>query len=143
MAAQPRHCTLQRHTFCSLHSSHLSQSILAPTNDMSASGAAASKSQPLPPAGISPAVYVLLRYAVASPQEYKALYGLLQTRAPKHVSKRAVDPAAYAAASQGKDDFNPAAVRAALRVFLVSRAGLGLYDALLAFLRRRRGGAAK
>ena len=87
---------------------------------------------------IDPKLATALRFTISA-KEYGALHALLQKRAPKQVEQRAVGPKAYAAALHGKDDYNAAAVRAAVRVFLVSRAGLGLYDALIALIRRRRG----
>ncbi|KAL9621220.1 MAG: hypothetical protein Q9160_004353 [Pyrenula sp. 1 TL-2023] len=55
-------------------------------------------------------------------------YAALHTKAPAILRKRAISPQSYQDVVQDKDDFHPAAVRAALRVFVATGSGLTLWD---------------
>ena len=92
-----------------------------------------------PPARDSPAQIVLrnaLRYTISA-KEYTALHRYLITRSPLSLRKRAPTPHKFDSIVKTKDDYNTAAVRASLRVFLVAQTSLKLWDIVLAQLRGR------
>lgn len=68
-----------------------------------------------------------LRYTLSA-KEYKTLHQYLISRSPPAVRKRALQPSKYAALIQAKDDYNGAAIRASLRVFLATQTSLKLWE---------------
>lgn len=95
-----------------------------------ASGGAYPSPPPSPPRGgakVDPIVRNALRYTL-SEKEYKTLHQYLITRSPPAVRKRAPQPPRYNAIVQSKDDYNAAATRASLRLFVASQAGLKIWD---------------
>ena len=70
-----------------------------------------------------------LRYTI-SEKEYKTLHEYLITRSPKAVRRKAPLPLHYSSTVKSGDDFNVAAVRASLRVFIAAQTGLKLWDLL-------------
>lgn len=68
-----------------------------------------------------------LRYTLSA-KEYKALHQYLISRSPPAVKKRALPPPKYAALVQTKDDYNGAAIRASLRVFIATQTSLKLWE---------------
>ena len=91
------------------------------------------------PARDSPAQVVLrntLRYTISA-KEYKTLHQYLITRSPPIVQKRAPLPQRFDAIVRNKDDYNAAAIRASLRVFLATQSGLKLWDIILTQIRGR------
>lgn len=70
-----------------------------------------------------PIVHNALRYTFNTTE-----YAILHTNAPAILKKRAISPQKYRYLTQDKDDFHPAAVRAALRVFMATSSGLKLWD---------------
>ena len=78
-----------------------------------------------------------LRYTI-SENEYKALHEYLITRSPKAVRRKAPSPSKYSAITKSNDDFNASAVRASLRVFIGSQAGLTFWDTLNEYLFARK-----
>ena len=84
---------------------------------------------------LDPALRAALRYTIST-GEYRKLHAYLSNRASRTV-KSAPPPGQYEAAVQGRDDFNAAAVRAALRTFVATQAGLRFYDLVLNVLLRR------
>lgn len=84
-------------------------------------------SPPPSPARIDPVLRNALRYTISA-KEYKTLHEYLITRAPPAVRKRAPAPPKYSSIVQSKDDFNIAAVRTSLRVFVATQTGLKLWD---------------
>jgi hypothetical protein len=74
------------------------------------------------PERIDPILRNALRYSV-SPREYQLLHQYLLSRAPA-VKKRTLPPKKYDAIAKGSDDYNAAAIRASLRLAIVTFAGL-------------------
>ena len=68
-----------------------------------------------------------LRYTLSG-KEYKTLHQYLISRSPPAVKKRALPPPKYAALIQTKDDYNGAAIRASLRVFIATQTSLKLWE---------------
>lgn len=68
-----------------------------------------------------------LRYTLSA-KEYKTLHEYLISRSPQAVKKRTLSPPKYAALVQSKDDYNGAAVRASLRVFIATQTSLKLWE---------------
>ena len=75
---------------------------------------------------MNPIVRNALRYSL-SPREYKLLHQYLLSRAPA-VRKRTLPPKKYDAIAKGGDDYNAAAIRASLRLAVVSYTGLKAWD---------------
>jgi len=97
---------------------------------------ASSEAYPSPPstpphdgAKVDPILRNALRYTI-SEKEYRTLHQYLITRSPPAFRKRAPHPPRYNAIVQSKDDYSAAAVRASLRVFVASQAGLKIWDLL-------------
>jgi hypothetical protein len=78
------------------------------------------------PQRIDPILRNTLRYTI-SPREYQLLHQYLLSRAPA-VKKRTIHPRHYDAISKGPDDPSVAAVRASLRLALVTFSGLKTWD---------------
>jgi hypothetical protein len=91
----------------------------------SSAGTASSNGQP-----IDPLTRNALRYSL-SPREYKLLHKYLIARAPV-VRKRAPQPHKYEKSVKDTNDYNAAAIRASLRVFGTTLAGLKLWDLITA-----------
>ena len=68
-----------------------------------------------------------LRYTLSA-KEYKTLHEYLITRSPKTVRRKTPQPQRYTAIVQTDGDFNAAAVRGCLRVFVGLQTGLKLWD---------------
>ncbi|KAF2025273.1 hypothetical protein EK21DRAFT_76871 [Setomelanomma holmii] len=88
-----------------------------------------SASQPVPsakPKTIDPVLRNALRYSISA-KEYELLHQYLLSRAPA-VRKRTPTPKRYDAIIKGPDDYNVAAVRAALRLGIASFSGLKAWD---------------
>lgn len=99
---------------------------------MSSAGA----SQPSPPGQprpIDPILRNALRYTISA-KEYQLLHQYLLSRAPV-VKKRTLNPKRYEAVTKGPDDYNVAAVRASLRLGLVTFAGLNAWELVTTKLR--------
>lgn len=79
---------------------------------------------------MDPIVRNAMRYSL-SPREYQLLHKYLISRAPV-VRGRAPPPAKFDRAVKEADDYNAAAVRAALRVFISSYAGLKIFESVSA-----------
>jgi hypothetical protein len=92
---------------------------------MSSSGASQS-SPSSKPERIDPVLRNALRYTI-SPKEYELLHQYLLSRAPA-VRKRAPPPKKYNAIAKGGDDYNAAAIRASLRLAVVTFSGLKVWD---------------
>jgi hypothetical protein len=75
---------------------------------------------------MDPVVRNALRYSL-SPREYKLLHQYLISRAPG-VRKQAPPPARYERAVSATDDYNASAIRASLRVFAATYAGLKVWE---------------
>ncbi|KAI9715158.1 MAG: hypothetical protein M1812_006137 [Candelaria pacifica] len=93
----------------------------------------ASKDEPAPeatnPAKVDPILRNALRFTVSA-KEYKLLHQYLINRSPPAVQKRAPQPRRYESIVHSKNDYNAAAVRASLRVFLATQTGLKLWDVI-------------
>lgn len=121
-------------------------------SSLSAAGSGSSnRPDSTPPTGatttaVHPLLRTTLRYTLSA-KEYKLLHDYLVKRSPTAVQKRFVSPQRYEAlyhsssppsgrsgdgksSSRGGDDYNAAAVRAALRVFLAASAGLKAWDVI-------------
>jgi hypothetical protein len=89
-----------------------------------------SSASPSPPSDkpqrIDPILRNALRYTI-SPREYQLLHQYLLSRAPA-VKKRSIHPRRYDDMSKGLDDQNVAAVRASLRLAVVTFSGLKAWD---------------
>jgi len=70
-----------------------------------------------------------LRYTISA-KEYETLHRYLISRTPRNIKKTAPSPQKFNALVRNKDDFNAAAVRASLRVFVASQIGLKAWDLL-------------
>lgn len=93
-------------------------------------------SPPSSPANIDPILRNALRYTISA-KEYKTLHQYLILRSPPAVRKRAPQPPTYSSIVQTTDDFNAAAIRASLRVFVASQTGLKLWDLITTYVLRR------
>ena len=87
---------------------------------------------PTPPASpaqikADPLLRHALRYTLSA-KEYKTIHQYLITRSPLAVRKRAIPPSKYAALVRTKDEYNGAAIRASLRVFIATQTSLELWD---------------
>lgn len=78
------------------------------------------------PERIDPILRNALRYTV-SPREYQLLHQYLLSRAPA-VRKRTLPPRRYDAIAKGSDDYNAAAIRASLRLAVVTFSSLKAWD---------------
>jgi len=100
---------------------------------------AAPDSHTHPPKGnpyIDPVLRNAIRYTISA-KEYQTLHEYLLKKSPKIVRNRAPQPSRYDAAIKHKDDYNAAAVRASLRVFLAAQTGLKLWDIITAQMASR------
>ncbi|KAI9881281.1 MAG: hypothetical protein M1830_005567 [Pleopsidium flavum] len=84
-------------------------------------------SPPASPAKVDPVLRNALRYTISA-KEYETLHQYLIARSPPSVRKRVPQPPRYEAIVQSKNDYNAAAVRASLRVFLATQTGLKIWD---------------
>ncbi|KAF2867577.1 hypothetical protein BDV95DRAFT_581269 [Massariosphaeria phaeospora] len=75
---------------------------------------------------IDPILRNALRYTI-SPKEYQLLHQYLLSRAPA-VRKRTLPPRRYEAISRGSDDYNAAAIRASLRLAVVTFGSLKTWE---------------
>lgn len=75
---------------------------------------------------VDPVLRNALRYTVSA-RDYQHLHQYLISRSST-LRKRAPTVARFESIVRSEHDFNPAAVRASLRVFLASQAGLKLWD---------------
>lgn len=92
----------------------------------------ASEPYPSPPPSpksskIDPVLRNALRYTISA-KEYKTLHEYLITRSPQALRKRAPPPAKVDSLTRADDDYNAAAIRASLRVFIASQTGLQIWD---------------
>ncbi|KAL9630021.1 MAG: hypothetical protein Q9164_006617 [Protoblastenia rupestris] len=76
---------------------------------------------------IDPILRNALRYTI-SQKEYETLHRYLLTRSPPAIRKKAPPPEKYHRIVQKGKDYNAAAIRTSLRVFVISQAGLKLWD---------------
>ncbi|KAK5736684.1 hypothetical protein LTR17_007188 [Elasticomyces elasticus] len=93
---------------------------------------------------LDPITRTALRYSL-SPREYDLLHQYLISRAPQPVQKRAPDPKRYEKiikVQSESGEYNVAAVRDALRVFVAAYVGLKGWETLAGQLASRRGAAA-
>jgi hypothetical protein len=79
---------------------------------------------------IDPVLRNTLRYTVSA-REYKLLHDYLISRSPGPLKKRAPPPTKYEAVVKSRDDYNAAAIRAALRVFLATGTGLKAWEMIM------------
>lgn len=86
-------------------------------------------------AHVDPVLRNAIRYTISA-KEYKTLHEYLLKNSPKVVRNRAPQPSKYDAAIKNKDDYNAAAVRASLRVFIAAQTGLKLWDIIMAQIAR-------
>lgn len=93
-------------------------------------------SPPPSPAKIDPILRNTLRYTISS-KEYETLHQYLIKRTPPAVRNQAPQPLRYSSIVQTNDDFNAAAIRASLRVFVASQTGLQLWDLITTYVLRR------
>ncbi|KAF2191099.1 hypothetical protein K469DRAFT_720078 [Zopfia rhizophila CBS 207.26] len=78
------------------------------------------------PKQIDPILRNALRYTI-SPREYQLLHRYLLSRAPA-VRKRTPPPRRYDAISKASDDYNAAAIRASLRLAVLTFSGLKVWE---------------
>lgn len=108
----------------------------SPPSESSSSGSSSSSNNKRP---IDPVLRNALRYTVSA-KEYKVLHDYLLSRAPV-VEKRAPKPQRFERIVEGKNDYNVAAVRASLRVFIVAYGGLKGWEFILNNLEKWRLGS--
>jgi hypothetical protein len=85
--------------------------------------------QPSPsgkPRTVDPVLRNALRYTISA-KEYELLHQYLLSRAPA-VKKRTIHPKQFDAISKGPDDYNVAAIRASLRLGIVTFSGLKAWE---------------
>lgn len=68
-----------------------------------------------------------LHYTLSA-KEYETFHEYIITHSPKVVRRKAPPPHNYSSIVQTNGDFNAAAVRVSLRVFIASQTGLKLWD---------------
>lgn len=68
-----------------------------------------------------------IRYTL-SEKEYDAVHRFMATRTPRAIRRRTLPPQSYPKSVPPQDDYNAAAVRASLRVFVVTQLGLKTWD---------------
>ncbi|EME41946.1 hypothetical protein DOTSEDRAFT_74097 [Dothistroma septosporum NZE10] len=105
------------------------------------SGSGASSASDLSKRPIDPITRTALRYTL-SPKEYELLHNFLISRAPKRVQKQTPSPPRYEKITKStteSGDYNVAAIRAALRVYLSLFVGLKGFEVVMERLGRRRG----
>lgn len=96
-------------------------------------------SQAFPRAGataIDPVLRNAIRYTISA-KEYRTLHDYLLKQSPAIVRSRVPQPSKYDAAVRNKDDYNAAAIRASLRVFLAAQTALSLWDIITVQILRR------
>ena len=87
---------------------------------------------------VDPVLRNALRYTISA-KEYETLHAYLILRSPRVVRKRALPPPRYfAIVESSSGDYNAAAVRASLRVFVATQSGLKLWDLIKSALLGRR-----
>ena len=74
---------------------------------------------------INPILRDILRVSLTT-KEYKLLHEYLIKRSPTAIQRRAPSPSSFEAVVQSKDTYNEAAIRASLRVFIATSAGMKL-----------------
>ncbi len=84
-------------------------------------------SPPTTPAKVDPVLRNALRYTISA-KEYETLHQYLITKSPPAVRERVPQPQRYEAIVKSKNDYNAAAVRASVRVFLATQTGLKIWD---------------
>ena len=87
-------------------------------------------------AKMDPVLRNAIRYTISA-KEYRTLHEYLLKQSPTIVRNRAPLPSKYDAAIKNKDDYNAAAIRASLRVFLAAQSGLKLWDIITEQILRR------
>lgn len=111
------------------HNSPSSKPWSHPTRQQTHNMSSASAPQPAPSGKgqpIDPILRNALRYTISA-KEYQLLHQYLLSRAPV-ARKRAIHPKRYDAIVKGPDDYNVAAVRASLRLGLVTFSGLKAWE---------------
>ena len=93
-------------------------------------------SPPVGSAKMDPVLRNAIRYTISA-KEYRTLHEYLLKQSPTIVRSRAPQPSKYDAAIKNKDDYNAAAVRASLRVFLAAQTSLKLWDIITDQILRR------
>jgi len=102
-----------------------------------------SDSNGLPRRPLDPITRTALRYTI-SPREYELLHQYLISRAPERVQKRTPKPPRYEKITKSTSeagDYNVAAFRAAMRVFVAAYSGLKGWEIISHQLASRRGGS--
>ncbi|MCJ1450180.1 hypothetical protein MMC28_000509 [Mycoblastus sanguinarius] len=93
-----------------------------------ASGASHSSRPPISAkTTMDPILRNALRYTISA-KEYKTLHQFLITRSPATLRGRAPAPSRYTSLVQTRDDFNGAAIRASLRIFIITQTCLKLWE---------------
>ncbi len=101
--------------------------IMAPSPSSSGSGSGPD---------VDPVLRNAIRYTISA-REYKTLHEWLIKQSPKALRSRAPTPSKYDASLKSKDDYNAAAVRASLRIFLSAQTGLYVWDVIGSQVLRR------
>jgi len=95
---------------------------------------ASSEPYPSPPASpaktkADPILRNTFRYTISA-KEYKTLHQWFITRSPSAIRRRAPPPVKFASLVQTKDDYNGAAIRASLRVLVLTQTSLKLWESI-------------
>ena len=85
------------------------------------------------PVDIDPILRNTLRYTLSA-KEYKTLHEYLISRSPRAVRRKAPRPPKYDSIIQSKNEFNVAAIRASLRVFIATQTGLTIWELITSSL---------
>lgn len=151
---QPQHRNLnsRRNSFPLPNAPYASLKSIRRRMSSSAAGRSSSitsNSSNAPKRPVDPITRTALRYTL-SPREYELLHKYMISRAPARVQKKTPEPARFERIVRGESsghgsdergDYNVAAVRAALRVFLLLFGGLKGLEVVLERIKRSRGGA--
>lgn len=109
-----------------------------PASDDSRSSSASGN---LPKRPVDPITRTALRYTI-SPREYELLHQYLISKAPERVQKRTPNPTRYEKITKSASDtgdYNVATLRAALRLFAGTYAGLKVWELVLRQIASRKG----
>lgn len=89
---------------------------------------------PPTPVQVDPILRNALRYTISA-KEYQTLHQYLISRAPPVIRQHAPPPPKFhSVVHAGGDDSRVSAVRASLRVFIATQAGLGVWDQINTYL---------
>lgn len=93
-------------------------------------------SPPPSPIKSDPILLNALRYTISA-KEYQTLHQYLISRSPPVIRQHAPQPQTFRSIARADDDSRVSAVRASLRVFVATQAGLQIWDQISTYLFKR------